>query len=67
MTISPVATAITVCATDAVVVGQRNRAERAQIETGAEQALGTDASRVSTLVAALRVADPSGTVALGPA
>lgn len=61
MTIITVATAITVFATDAVVVGQRNRAERAQIETGAEQALGTDASRVSTLIAALRVADPSGT------
>jgi len=61
MTIITVGTAITVFATDAVVVGQRNRAQRAQVETGAEQTLGTDATRVSTLVAALRVADPSGT------
>lgn len=42
-----------------VVVGQRNRTQRAQVETGAEQVLSTDADRISTLVAALQ--DGSGT------
>ncbi|MEO3936074.1 hypothetical protein V3N99_04860 [Dermatophilaceae bacterium Soc4.6] len=42
------------------MVGQRNRTQRAQVETGAEQVLSTDADRISTLVAALQEAG-SGT------
>ncbi|MEO7061495.1 MAG: FtsX-like permease family protein [Lapillicoccus sp.] len=61
MTIITVATAITVFATDAVVVGQRNRTERSQVETGSEYVLRTDATRVEALLAAAREADPSGT------
>lgn len=60
MTIITVATAITVFATDAVVVGQRNRVERAAYEVGAEQTMTTDATQISALVAALRKADPTG-------
>ncbi|MEO9151432.1 MAG: FtsX-like permease family protein, partial [Lapillicoccus sp.] len=60
MTIITVATAITVFATDAVVVGQRNRAERAAYEVGADQTMTTDATQISALVAALRQADPTG-------
>ncbi len=63
MAIITVATALTVFATDALVVGARNRDERARVETGAEAVLTTNASDANALVAAVKTADPSGTVA----
>ncbi|GAA1894123.1 FtsX-like permease family protein [Lapillicoccus jejuensis] len=60
VTIITVATALAVFAADAVVVGQRNRTDRAQVEVGATRTLATDASRLSPLLAAVRAADPSG-------
>lgn len=61
VTIITVATALTVFAADAVVVGQRNRADRAQVEVGATRTLATDATRLAPLLAAVRAADPGGT------
>jgi len=63
MAIITVATALTVFATDAVVVGARNRAERAQVESGAEAVLTTDASDITALLAATKAADPTGRLA----
>lgn len=63
MAIITVATALTVFATDAVVVGQRNRADRARVEVGAEAVLTTTAPDVTTLRSAVDKADPSGRVA----
>lgn len=63
MAIITVATALTVFATDAVVVGARNREERARVEVGAEAVLTTNAHNVDALIAATKAADPSGRVA----
>ncbi len=58
-----VATALTVFATDALVIGARNRDDRARVETGAEAVLTTDASDVTVLRDAVAAADPGGTTA----
>ncbi len=58
-----VATALTVFATDAIVIGARNRDDRARVETGAEAVLTTDASDVTVLRDAVRAVDPGGTFA----
>ena len=63
MAIITVATALTVFATDALVVGARNRDERARVETGAEAVLTTNATDAKALVAAVTAADPTGSVA----
>ncbi len=63
MAIITVATALTIFSTDAVVVGQRNRADRARVETGAEAVLSTNAPDITTLMSAVAKADPSGRVA----
>ena len=63
MTIITVATALTVFAADAVVVGGRNREQRARVETGAEAVLTTSATDIASLRAAVSAVDPSGAVA----
>jgi len=63
MTIITVATALTVFAADAVVVGGRNREQRARVETGAEVVLTTDAIDYDVLAGAVKAADPTGSVA----
>jgi hypothetical protein len=63
MAIITVATALTVFATDALVVGARNRDDRARVESGAEAVLITSTTDVTTLRQGVRAADPSGTLA----
>ncbi|MDQ2781141.1 MAG: hypothetical protein M3Y26_01210 [Actinomycetota bacterium] len=63
MAIMTVATALTVFATDAVVVGARNREERAAVEAGAEAVLDTNATDIATFLNAVKTADPTGRVA----
>ncbi len=63
MAIITVATALTVFATDAIVVGARNREDRARVEAGAEAVITTSTTDVNTLRQGVRAADPSGTVA----
>ena len=63
MAIITVATALTVFATDAIVVGARNREDRARVESGAEAVIITSTTDVNTLRQGVRAADPSGTVA----
>jgi hypothetical protein len=63
MAIITVATALTVFATDALVVGARNREDRARVEIGAEAVLTTTATDIRALRAAVQAADPTGAVA----
>jgi putative ABC transport system permease protein len=63
MAIITVATALTVFATDALVVGARNRADRARVETGAEAVITTTATDITALRKAVTAADPTGTLA----
>ena len=60
LTISTVATALAVFAANAVLVADRNRQARAELEAGAPVTLQTDGTRPDQLSAALRQADPSG-------
>lgn len=61
MAIITVATALTVFATDALVVGARNREDRAKVETGAEAVITTAPTDATSLRAAVAAADPTGT------
>lgn len=61
--VTTVATALVVFATDALVVGARNRDERAQVEVGAGAVLTTNAKDVGSLSAAVKAADPTGRAA----
>ena len=63
MAIMTVATALTVFATDALVVGARNRDERARVETGALAVLTTSARDITSLRRAVSAADPGGRTA----
>jgi len=63
MAIITVATALTVFATDALVVGARNREERARVETGAEAVITTTATDITSLRKAVTAADPTGALA----
>ncbi|HEU4999799.1 MAG TPA: FtsX-like permease family protein [Lapillicoccus sp.] len=63
MAIITVATALTVFATDALVVGARNREDRARVEAGAEAVVTTAATDVTSLRRAVAAADPTGTIA----
>lgn len=60
LTISTVATALAVFAANAVLVADRNRQARAELEAGAPVTLRTDSTRPDQLRAALVQADPSG-------
>ena len=60
MAIITVATALTTFATDALVVGARNRDERARAETGAQAVLTTSARDITALTGAVSAADPGG-------
>jgi len=63
MAIITVATALTIFATDALVVGARNREDRAKVETGAEAVITTAPTDVTSLRNAVTAADPTGAVA----
>ena len=63
MAIITVATALTVFATDALVVGARNREDRARVESGAEAVITTSTADVNLLRQGVRSADPSGALA----
>lgn len=63
MAIITVATALTVFATDALVVGARNREDRARVETGAEAVITTTATDITSLRKGVTAADPTGTLA----
>jgi len=63
MAIITVAMALTVFATDALVVGARNREERARVETGAEAVITTTATDITSLRRAVTAADPTGALA----
>ncbi|MDQ6895928.1 MAG: hypothetical protein M3171_04870 [Actinomycetota bacterium] len=60
MAIITVATALTTFATDALLVGARNRDERARAETGAQAVLTTSARDITALTSAVAAADPGG-------
>ncbi|HRW18588.1 MAG TPA: hypothetical protein P5181_07050 [Dermatophilaceae bacterium] len=60
VTLVTVATALTVFAADAAVVGARNREWRARTETGAALVVGTTATSIPALVEAVAAADPGG-------
>ena len=59
VTVVSVAVALTVFAANALVVGDRNWAARAQLQTGAPMVLDTDSRNPATLLAATRAIDPS--------
>ncbi|HEY7722360.1 MAG TPA: FtsX-like permease family protein [Pedococcus sp.] len=60
VTVVSVATALTVFATNALVVADRNRAARAELETGAPAVMLTDSRNPGQLLDTVRAIDPAG-------
>ena len=63
VTVVSVAVALTVFAANALVVGDRNWAARAQMQTGAPAVIDTDSRNPASLLATVRGIDPTGTEA----
>ena len=63
VTVISVAVALTVFAANALVVGDRNWAARAQVQTGAPAVIDTDGHNPASLLATVRAIDPKGTTA----
>jgi hypothetical protein len=63
VTVVSVAVALTVFAANALVVGDRNWAARAQVQTGAPAVIDTDSRNPASLLATVRGIDPTGTEA----
>lgn len=63
VTVVSVAVALTVFAANALVVGDRNWAARAQVQTGAPAVIDTDSRNPTSLLATVRGIDPTGTAA----
>lgn len=63
VTVVSVAVALTVFAANALVVGDRNWAARAQVETGAPAVIDTDSRNPTSLLTSVRAIDPTGTLA----
>lgn len=63
VTVVSVAVALTVFAANALVVGDRNWAARAQVQTGAPAVIDTDSRNPTSLLATVRAIDPTGTAA----
>jgi hypothetical protein len=61
VTVVSVAVALTVFAANALVVGDRNWAARAQVQTGAPAVIDTDSHNPAGLLSTVRAIDPSGT------
>jgi hypothetical protein len=63
VTVVSVAVALTVFAANALVVGDRNWAARAEVQTGAPAVIDTDSHNPTSLLATVRAIDPTGTAA----
>jgi putative ABC transport system permease protein len=63
VTVVSVAVALTVFAANALVVGDRNWAARAEVQTGAPAVIDTDSRNPASLLATVRAIDPTGAAA----
>jgi putative ABC transport system permease protein len=63
VTVVSVAVALTVFAANALVVGDRNWAARAEVQTGAPAVIDTDSRNPASLLATVRAIDPTGALA----
>jgi hypothetical protein len=63
VTVVSVAVALTVFAANALVVGDRNWAARAEVQTGAPAVIDTDSRNPASLLTTVRAIDPTGSLA----